>query len=49
MPWLEELTSEQAEEITRWVDENELGRRVAYDMWQLKSDHAVTMFMLKYG
>lgn len=48
-PWSEELTSQQAEEITQWIEDNELGRRVAYDMWQLSSDDAVTMFMLRYG
>ena len=44
-----ELTEEEAIAITEWVEERQLGRRVAWDQWQLNSNEAVTMFMIKYG
>jgi len=43
------ITLAEAEEITAWVEESELGHRISYDMWQLNSNDAVTMFMLRYG
>jgi hypothetical protein len=43
------LTSAQAEEITDWVKTLELGSRLAYDMWKLKNEHALTLFLLKWN
>ena len=43
------LLEEEAFAITEWVQEVGIGRRVAYNQWQLGSDKAVTMFMIKYG
>jgi hypothetical protein len=44
-----EISDEEAFAITTWVQEAGIGRRVAYNQWQLGSDKAVSMFMLKYG
>lgn len=35
--------------ITEWVYEHQLGRRRAYDVWQLKSRAAVAMFVLRWS
>lgn len=43
------LTEEQTEEITKWVNELQIGRRVSWDMWQLYNKESVTMFILKWG
>lgn len=48
VPW-QELTEQQAEEITAYVELHELGRRTAYDQWQLKNKQTMTLFMLHYG
>ena len=47
--WSIEISEEEAFAITEWVQEVGIGRRVAYNQWQLESDKAVTMFMIKYG
>ena len=44
-----ELTESQAAEISDYVEQHQLGRRVAYDMWKLKNSQAMTLFMLHYG
>ena len=44
-----ELDKEQADLIDQWVTESELGRRVAWDMWQLNTKEAVTLFLIKWG
>jgi hypothetical protein len=35
--------------ITEWVYEHQLGRRRAYDVWQLKNRAAVAMFVLRWS
>lgn len=44
-----ELTEDEITAITKWVTEQELGRRIAYDQWKLKNKAAVTVFLLRYG
>lgn len=44
-----EITEEQAQEITQFVQDHELGYRTAYDRWRFKNKKALMMFMLKYG
>jgi hypothetical protein len=44
-----ELDKKNADEIDEWVVSSKMGRRIAWDMWQLKNNEAVTMFMLKWG
>ena len=48
-PAWQELTEDQAAEITTYVELHELGRRTAHDIWQLKNSQALTLFMLHYG
>ncbi len=43
------MTEYDMTNIERWVEENNLGKRMAFAMWQLKSQEAVTAFMLKWG
>ena len=45
----QELTEDQAAEITAYVEAHELGRRTAHDIWQLKNPQTMTLFMLHYG
>ena len=44
-----EIDAKIAEEIDQWVVSSKVGRRIAWDMWQLKNNEAVTMFMLKWS
>ena len=44
-----ELDKKNADEIDEWVVSSKMGRRIAWDMWQLKNNEAVTMFMLKWS
>lgn len=46
---LESITGDTALAIDRWVTELELGRRVAYDTWQLKNRQAVELFVLRWS
>jgi hypothetical protein len=48
-PVWQEISELQAVEITAYVELHELGRRTAYDMWQLKNPQTMTLFMLHYG
>ena len=48
-PAWQELSEDQTAEITAYVKLHELGRRTAYDQWQLKNPQAMTLFMLHYG
>lgn len=43
------MTETDMVEVEHWVEENNLGKRMAFAMWQLKSQEAVTAFMLKWG
>jgi len=42
------ISEDEAMEITDWVTLMGIGRRVAYDRWQLDSKQAVMMFMLRW-
>jgi hypothetical protein len=44
-----EIDAKIADEINEWVVLSKVGRRIAWDMWQLKNNEAVTMFMLKWS
>ena len=43
------LTQEESDVIEAWVRESGIGRRLAWDMWSIKDEEAVTMFALKWG
>jgi hypothetical protein len=43
------IDEKNAEEIDQWVVSSKAGHRIAWDMWQLKNNEAVTMFMLKWS
>lgn len=43
------ITDEEAEDITNWVTEREMGKRIAHDIWKLKSRACVTAFVLYWG
>jgi hypothetical protein len=44
-----EIDAKIADEINEWVISSKVGRRIAWDMWQLKNNEAVTMFMLRWS
>lgn len=43
------LTEEEGQEINAWVQESNLGSRIAWDMWRLRDEQAITLFTLKWG
>lgn len=43
----QEVNKEQADTITEFVEKHELGIRTAWDIWKLKDDKCMTVFMLK--
>lgn len=43
------ISEQEANEIDRFVQSNQLGQRVSFDRWKLNSDAAVTMFRLKWS
>ena len=43
----QELFKEEADAITEFVEQQELGIRTAWDMWKLKDNQCMTLFMLK--
>lgn len=43
------LGEQDANDIDQFVQDNQLGQRVSYDMWKLNSAAAVTMFRLKWS
>jgi len=36
-------------EIDQWVEEHQVGRRTAYNGWQLHNPQCLTMFMLRWS
>lgn len=44
-----EIDKTVADEIDEWVVSSKIGRRIAWDMWQLKNQEAVTLFMMKWS
>ena len=36
-------------EVTKWVDENGLGKRMAYNGWQLNDQSGITAFILRWS
>jgi hypothetical protein len=44
-----EIDAKIADEIDEWVVSSKMGRRIAWDMWQLKNKQAVTLFMMKWS
>ena len=48
-PAWQEISENQAAEITVYIELHEMGRRTAHDIWQLKNPQAMTLFMLHYG
>jgi len=47
--WAHAPAEDVLHEVTLWVNNNELGRRTAYNGWQLRSAAAMTAFMLKWS
>ncbi len=43
----QELDKQEADTIGQFVDQQELGVRTAWDIWKLKDDRCMTLFMLK--
>ena len=43
------IEEHEANEIDQFVQSNQLGQRVSYNMWKLNSAAAVTMFKLKWS
>lgn len=47
--YYQEIDTNEADIITEWVTQCQIGRRIAWDQWQLNNDDAVTMFLLKWS
>jgi len=47
--WSHALTEDEAVEITNLVTQRELGTRIAYDIWRMKDNACVTLFILHWG
>lgn len=47
--YYQEIDTNEADIITEWVTNCKIGRRIAWDQWQLNNDDAVTMFLLKWS
>ena len=47
--WSNTLDDDDCRLINEWVEQTGCGRRVAYDMWQLKNKEAVMLFILRWG
>ena len=43
----QELHKQDADNIVELVEQHELGIRTAWDIWKLKDDRCMTLFMLK--
>jgi len=43
----QELDKQDADTIADFVEQQELGIRTAWDVWKLRDDRCMTMFMLK--
>lgn len=43
----QELDKQEADNIGQFVEQQELGIRTAWDIWKLKDDRCMTLFMLK--
>ena len=42
-------TEELANEIHNWVTEHNLGTRIAFLMWKLKNEPAITLFLMRWS
>jgi hypothetical protein len=42
------LTDEDVGKIDQYVEQRNLGRRIAYDIWRFNDKAALTMFMLRW-
>ena len=45
----EHATEELAQEFSDWVNENKLGTRIAFLMWRMRSEEAVTLFLMRWS
>ena len=43
------MTDAAMMEINAWVNENNLGKRMAFNMWKLKNQAALNWFILKWS
>lgn len=43
------LTEEESMAVDTWVEDSKIGRRISWDMWRLRDEEAITLFMLKWG
>ena len=43
------LTEQVMLEIDQWVEQNKLGKRMAFNMWKMKNQKARTWFILKWS
>lgn len=45
----EHATEELAQGFSDWVRENKLGTRIAFLMWRMHSEEAVTLFLMRWS
>jgi hypothetical protein len=43
-----DIDDADAEQINKYVDQHQLGYRIAYNIWKFKNKAALTMFMLRW-
>ncbi len=41
-------TDEFANQIAEWVKEHDLGTRIAFLMWRMRNEEAVTLFLMRW-
>lgn len=42
-------TDELAQEMADWVNDNNLGTRIAFLMWRMRNEEAVTLFLMRWS
>jgi hypothetical protein len=42
------LTKEETEDIEQWVRSSNVGRRVAWDQWEMKNEKNLSWFLLRW-
>lgn len=45
----ENATEDLAREFADWVNENKLGTRIAFLMWRMRDEAAVTLFLMRWS
>lgn len=44
-----EATDELAQMFADWIQEHNLGTRIAFLMWRMRNEEAITLFLMKWA